>query len=317
VSPARRGWRLLVAAGVALGGSLGLAGAAAASGVPYSDPSAVGYIGLCDQAGHQITSGSINSTPFAWRAVSSQPAPAPYNNSYRTAILLAYQPQQGLSAGEWSGDELTASSRYTNPASPMAAATAGDDSLEDFIEEFHPKWDGFFELRMYLGTQNQEQYEQHYPVLNIKVTGDTWTAVGGGAVNCSSGSAESLESIVLPTTTSSPSTTGAKSPVGATVPGSGTGPSGGSSTPGATSTGSSTQSGGGHGPSTNRGPGPHPVALAADPSRAPGHGALVLAVIAAAVLVLGAGAVLFARRRRRFASPSPTGPVLSSSTKGH
>ena len=47
----------------------------------------------------------------------------------------------------------TASSRYTNSAHPMAAATGGDDSLEDFIEEFRPKWGGYLELRMYLGTE--------------------------------------------------------------------------------------------------------------------------------------------------------------------
>jgi hypothetical protein len=186
----------------------GLAGAAVASPrPPFTDPSAVGYIGLCNEAGHQITSGNIDTTPFAWRAVSSQAAPAPYNNAWRTAILLAYQPRQGLPPGEWSGDELTASSRYTNPAHPMVAATHGDDSLEDFIQEFHPVWDGYLQLRIYLGTQNAEVYSVQYPGLDIRVTGDTWQAVGGGPVNCHSGTAESLESVVLPKSATSPPTT--------------------------------------------------------------------------------------------------------------
>jgi hypothetical protein len=174
---------------------LGQGGSARA---PFSDLNAVGYIGLCNKAGHQIASGSINTTPFAWRAVSSEAALPPYNNAWRTAILLAYQPQQGLSAGEWTGDALTASARYTNPAHPMAAATDRDDSLEDFIEEYRPTWNGFLQLRMYLGTQNAEAYSLHYPALDIQVTGNTWHAVGGGPVNCHSGTAESIETIVLP-----------------------------------------------------------------------------------------------------------------------
>jgi hypothetical protein len=145
---------------------------------------------------------------LAWRAVSSVAAPPPYNNDWRTAILLAYQPQQELTAEEWSGDELTASSRYSNPAHPMVAATGGDDSLEDFIEEFRPLWKGYLELRIYLGTQNAPTYSLHYPALAIQVTGTTWHAVGGGPVDCHSGSAVSLESIVLPrSATSLPTTT--------------------------------------------------------------------------------------------------------------
>ncbi len=105
--------------------------AAATSTVPYTDPDAVGSIGLCNQAGQQITTGSITTRPFAWRAVSTQAAPAPYNNAGRTATLVAYQPQQALPAGDWSGTQMTASSSYTNPANPMAAATDGDQSLQE------------------------------------------------------------------------------------------------------------------------------------------------------------------------------------------
>jgi hypothetical protein len=196
----------LVGLTVALVGSAG-----ASARVPYSDPNADGYIGLCNAAGKQITSGSIDSKPFAWRAVSSVAAVAPYNNDWRTAILIAYQPQDGLAPGEWSGEALTASARYTNPAHPMAAATQGDDSLSDFIQDFHPMWNGFIELRMYLDTANAEVYSFKYPELSIRVTGSTWQAVGTGQVDCHSGTAESIESIVLPTTTTTdpPSTTSA------------------------------------------------------------------------------------------------------------
>jgi len=200
--------RYVGAVALALVIAAGLAGAAAASPrPPFNDPSAVGYVGLCNAAGHQITSGNINTTPFAWRAVSSQAARAPYNNAWRTAILLAYQPRQGLPSGEWSGDALTASSRYTNPANPMVAATHGDDSLETFIQEFHPVWDGYLQLRVYLGTRDAEVYSLNYPALDIRVTGDSWRAVGGGPVNCHSGTAESLETLVLPKSATSLPTT--------------------------------------------------------------------------------------------------------------
>lgn len=270
---------LLAVAGLALVGSAGVAGPAAASPrAPYTDASAVGYIGLCNEAGHQITSGHINTTPFAWRAVSSQPAPAPYNNDWRTAILLAYQPQQGLAPAEWSGEELTASSRYTNPAHPMAEATGGDDSLADFIEDFRPVWDGFVELRMYLGTRDAEVYSLQYPALDIQVTGDTWHAVGGGPVNCDAGTAESIETILLPKSkTSPPQTT-----VSASKRKHGSGAAIGL-------TGSS-----------------------ASPSHPP------VAVIAlAALVVLTAFGLLIARRRRLAPSPPMSATARRSLTKGH
>jgi hypothetical protein len=217
-TPASRGIRriaqVLGAFGIALAG-LGLVpGVASAAGTkaPYSDPGQVGYVGLCNEAGKQITSGSIYSVPFAWRAVSSVKARAPYNDDWRTAMLLAYQPQNGLTAGEWSGEELTASSRYTNVNHPMAAATKGDQSLEDFLEAYPAVWDGWVELRIYLDTANAEVDSLTYPALDIKVTGDTWHAVGGGPVNCHSGTSESLETEVLGhpgTTTSSTSTASA------------------------------------------------------------------------------------------------------------
>jgi hypothetical protein len=193
----------LVVAGLALAGSVALTAGVSAttSAAPYTDPDAVGSIGLCNQAGQQITSGSVTAQPFAWRAVSTQPAPSPYNNTGRTATLVAYQPQQGLPAGDWSGTQLTSSSRYSNPANPMAAATAADQTLQDIVAEYPPKWDGFLQLRIYLGTANEQAYDQHYPSLNIHVTGDTWQAVGGSTVNCASGTAESLESVLLPSTT--------------------------------------------------------------------------------------------------------------------
>jgi hypothetical protein len=273
---------------LALMGPAGIAGASSA--VPYSDPSVVGYIGLCNQAGQQITSGNINTVPFAWRAVSSQPAPAPYNNSYRTAILMAYQPIQELAPGEWSGEQMTASSRYTNPTNPMAAATDGDDSLADFISDFPMKWDNFIQLRMYLGTANAQQYSLHYPALDVQVTGDTWQAVDGGPVNCAAGTAESIESIVLPssTTTTVPVAAGHTA---ATTP--------------------ATSTGGSHATSATTVPGGTPAGHhEAVPAPTSAHstssddGPLIAGLVVAGLAVVAVLGYLVARRRRRTSGPA-------------
>ena len=137
-----------------------------------------------------------------------------------TAILSAYLPMQGLPPGDWSGEQLTASSQYSNPQSPMAQATAKDEPLEDFVQDYPPGWDGFIQLRLYLGAPDEPSYVQHYPVLNLEISGDTWTAVGGGPVNCSAGNAESLETAVAPpstTTTVSSSGGGGKASTATTV----------------------------------------------------------------------------------------------------
>jgi hypothetical protein len=201
---AQRAGRAVVIAGTAVGLALvAPAGGASASGAPtlpskapYADRAAVGSIGLCNRAGRQVTSGSVDAKPFAWRAVSTQSARAPYDDAWRTATLYAYQPRRGLTAAEWSGTALTASSRYSNPAHPMSAATTADMSLEQFLAIFKPQWNGFLQLRIYLGTKDAEAYTAQYPVLDIQVTGKRWRAVGGGPVNCRAGTAESLETIV-------------------------------------------------------------------------------------------------------------------------
>ncbi len=182
---------------------------ASATSIPFQDPAAQGYLGICNPAGQQVTTGSTTTIPFAWRVVSSQAALKPYNNDYRTATLYAYQPINGLAPGSWSGEQLTSSSRYSNPAHPMAAATLGDMSLANFESDFPSHWNGLVELRLYLGTQNEPQYSYRYPALVIQVTGKTWRALDGGTVNCHSGTSTSLETIVLPpsTTTTAGSTT--------------------------------------------------------------------------------------------------------------
>jgi hypothetical protein len=292
--------RLLAAVGIVLVGLVGVAGmAAATTAAPYTDPNAVGYIGLCNQSGQQIASGNVNTTPFAWRAVSSEPPPAPYNNTDRSTILEAYLPIQVLPPGDWSGEQLTSDSKYSDAQAPMAAATAHDISLATFISDYPPEWDGFLQLRMYLGTEGKQAYTLHYPTLNIQVVGDTWTAVGGGPVNCKSGTAESLETVALGKggTATSGVSPGPSAASGTHSAGAGAGAgAGGASHPSASSQGGASRTGG---PSTatNAQSGTAVVSGTHGSSDGP-----VLAVFIAVIVVLIAAIGYVVTKRRRFAS---------------
>jgi hypothetical protein len=283
-----------VAAVLVAAAPLATPGASAASGsAPYQDPSAVGYIGICDRSGHQITHGSITTAPFAWRAVSSVAAKTPYNESGRTAILLAYQPRRGVPAGEWSGQELTASARYSDAQHPMTAATSGDDSLKDFIEAYRPVWNGLLQIRMYLGAPDESPYSFTYPALDIQVTGNTWHAVDGGPVSCSSGRSVSIESIVLPHKSPKPHpsthVSAAADPHHGKHPGSGT-----HATPTPRASGSQVADASGLDAATGG---------SSDGSDA----ALEVALIAGLVLIVAAGSAVLIRRRHASASgPSST-----------
>ena len=183
--------------GALIGGSYA---SATSTSTPYTDPNATGAIGFCDKAGHAITHGSVNAKPFVWRAVSSKPADAPYNVPGRTATLLAYQPRKGLASSDWSGSQLTASTRYANAAHPTAVATAADESLGQFMMEFHPAWQGLLQVRMFLGAPNQTPQTFTYSATSIRIKGSSWSVVNPTPVSCNSGQAVSLETIVLPKT---------------------------------------------------------------------------------------------------------------------
>jgi hypothetical protein len=170
----------------------------AAPAVPWTDTSVTGFIGLCNSAGQSVDRGSLDTTPFVTRAVSSVAAPSSYGQAGRTATLYAFQPRQDIAPGQWSGDMLTASTRYSNPAHPMAQATGGDLSLAGFVSEFPPAWDGLIQLRLYLGAPGQPAQTLSYAATTIKVTGSTWTVVSGGNTSCTTGNATSIESILLP-----------------------------------------------------------------------------------------------------------------------
>lgn len=172
-----------------------LAPLARADGTPYTDRDATGVVGFCDENGRQLTSGRIDARPFVWRVVSSVPAPS----GYTKATLYGFQPRKEHDPGEWSGQQLTASSTFSNPDHPMAQATYGDRALVDFVQAFPPDWDGLVQVRLYFSAPGVPVHSRPYPATSIRVSGDTWQVVGDpGPDHCGSGSATSIETQYLP-----------------------------------------------------------------------------------------------------------------------
>jgi hypothetical protein len=166
--------------------SLGVCAAAGASTgtVPFNDPQADGYVGLCDLAGHNVTSGSLDSTPFAWKVVSSARPPKSYSGSGENADLDIYQARQGVLPGDWTGEDLMGATDYAHPGQPTAEATYKDDPLREIALALPPMWDGLYALRMQFGKTGYGVYNATYPMTVIQVTGNSWHVVSGGLVNC-------------------------------------------------------------------------------------------------------------------------------------
>jgi hypothetical protein len=173
--------RLALAAILAVLASLaGIRPAFAADAVPYNDPNSTGFLVLYDKAGNAVKGGNVKDHPFAWKVVSSQKAPKPYDGNGRTATVYLYTPHEGRPPTQWSGDTITAGVTYPDPAHPTATATEKDYSLQDYLDEFPPKWNGIVQLRMVLGVPGLPVQTARYASTDIKVTGQTWSVVGGG-----------------------------------------------------------------------------------------------------------------------------------------
>jgi hypothetical protein len=169
-----------------------------ASTRPYRDSGAIGSITLCGRNGAQLTSGSVSAKPFAWRAVDTTPSPAGYRTG-GTATLYAFQPRLGVDPGDWSGEQLTASSHYSSIAHPTAAATYADGTLASFLGDYPARWNGYVELRMYLGAPGQVPSTVSYDAADLQVSGGTWRLLDGGPNDCAAaGHAISLETATLP-----------------------------------------------------------------------------------------------------------------------
>ncbi|GEM_PF-3757365 len=176
-----RAGRVALALVAAFAAALGSARTAhAAVTVPYTDSQSVGFITLYDKDGKQVKGGNVHDRPFVSKAVGSQRAPAPYDADGRKVTLLAYQPRKGVQSDQWSGDTMTAPSAYPDAAHPAVVATAEDFTLQDFLDEFPPQWDGVIQLRMYFGVPNQSTLTTKYLSTDLRVSGQSWAVVGGG-----------------------------------------------------------------------------------------------------------------------------------------
>ena len=191
--------RRLAAAAALVGAALLLtAGPAVAQSAPYTDPMATGYIGFCDAHGHSVQSGSLDAIPFVAKAISSTGVKAPYNAPGSSAWLNAYQPRQGVTPPEWSGEQLISASLFSTAAHPAVVGTKGDISLRQFVQDAPPQWDGFVQLRMYVKAPTTPYDALHYAATDIQVSGNSWHVVRGGTVSCSAGTGKSIGALLAP-----------------------------------------------------------------------------------------------------------------------
>ena len=268
---------LLVAASVALVTLLGAvapAEPAYAQGAPYADPAAVGRITLCDGSNRPITTGSVKARPFVPLAVGTAPPAPGYGGPGRVANLLAFQPRQGVVPGDWNGLAMSANTRYSNPAHPMARTVPHDYSLSDYLQAYPTRWQGLVQLRMYLRAPGQPTYRFTYNALDLRVVGDTWSVVGApGTASCTAGTAVSVATILGVGGASTPATP-ARTPSGtsepsrsatpaASSPPSGTSPSATTPATGGSTTGMSPAANTAAPSSSSLGPWSLPAALAA------------------------------------------------------
>jgi hypothetical protein len=173
--------------------------ASGAATVPFTDQSANGSIGLCDAGGNPIRSGSMTQHPFAELAASSIPAPDGYTAQQKAkATLYAFQPRQNVDPGQWSGQQLTGSSIYSDASRPMVAGTNLDASLQDFVSAYPARWQGLVQLRIYYTAPNKVPFRRSYPAAVLRVSGSNWTVVQGADVPCDSGKVISSERLLLP-----------------------------------------------------------------------------------------------------------------------
>lgn len=194
--------RVLVLAAVTGFVSIFAAIPAMAQDVPYTDPAAVGTITFCDAHGHQIDGGTLGPIPFVAKAIGSAPLSAPYDSPGSAAYLDAYQPREGVTPPEWSGEELISGSFFKTSGRPAVVGTKGDISMRQFVQDAPPQWDGFVELRLFVRGPNGEFDPLHYSASDIQVSGDSWHVVRGGDLPCNSGTARSIASLLAPSAAS-------------------------------------------------------------------------------------------------------------------
>ena len=217
----RRARRLGVSTTLAVAALVSGATAAHAADTPYNDPAATGGITLCDSARRPITSGST-STTLAATVVGGGAAQAPYDGETGSAGLFAFQPRRGALPGEWSGQGLTALSRFTEKAHPAVEILPRDATLRTFLDGYPALWDGLVQLRIYLRAAGAPTNTSSYSATSLRVSAGRWVQVGPAAGDvCGAGTATSVVRLLgLPTTAPTPRTSAgaSASPTAAATP---------------------------------------------------------------------------------------------------
>ena len=157
--------------------------------VPYDDPQAVGLLTLCSADGEAVTEGKVGDQPFAAFVLGDTGLPAEVEPTGAVATLYAYQPREGVAAGEFSGAPLTAAGALGDPARPGVRVTEDVWTVDDFVTAFPADLDGFVQLRLVLGTPEAGTLtENPYDTADLRVDGDRWELVRGGSASCSDAS---------------------------------------------------------------------------------------------------------------------------------
>lgn len=190
-TPRKRTTRTLVVTGVAA--AVVVTGAVIGSvkflggedSVPYADSRSAGKLTLCT-AGERVTGGKLADRPFAEYVLGETPLGQQYDPQGAVAALYAYQPRDGIDPSEFSGNVLTQAAVLLDATEPAARLSSDSWSLEDFTTAFPATWDGYVQLRLYLGTPAAGSLTtEPYDTADIAVSGDEWKLVGGGTQSCS------------------------------------------------------------------------------------------------------------------------------------
>ncbi len=182
---------------VALAATLSVAApapASAAATVPFTDPSAQGLLGFCGRDNQPVTSGSLTDQPFVWKAIATVAAPPHYSE----AFLTLYQPIEHVDPSAWTGYQLTDTAVFKDPQHPAAQATNVDVPLIGADQSYPPYWSGLYQIRMFFAGPQMSPWTETYPAAVIQVTGNKWTLVQGGTVDCAASQAISTVAQDLP-----------------------------------------------------------------------------------------------------------------------
>jgi hypothetical protein len=158
---------------------------AADTTVPYDDAQSAGLLTLCSADGKAVTEGSVDDQPFAATVLGETALPSNLDPTGAVATLFAYQPREGVGTSEFSGNALTAAAGLADPGRPAARVEDTAWSIGDFVTAFPATYDGYVQLRLYLGTPEAGTLsDQPYDTADLRVDGDRWELVRGGTASC-------------------------------------------------------------------------------------------------------------------------------------